>query len=61
MSDNHCIMCGAVIPEGRLVCPICEAIVSEEPSRLPYILPGGICQEKEGINHEQRAHQETDE
>lgn len=25
MSDNPCVMCGAVIPEGRHVCPICEA------------------------------------
>lgn len=22
--DNLCIMCGAIIPEGLLVCPICE-------------------------------------
>lgn len=24
--DNTCVMCGAVIPEGRQVCPDCEAI-----------------------------------
>ena len=23
--DNRCICCGAVIPEGRMVCPNCEA------------------------------------
>lgn len=22
--DNRCVCCGAVIPEGRLVCPVCE-------------------------------------
>lgn len=22
--DNRCISCGAIIPEGRLVCPVCE-------------------------------------
>ena len=22
--DNRCVCCGAVIPEGRMVCPICE-------------------------------------
>lgn len=25
--DNKCVCCGAVIPEGRMVCPICEAPV----------------------------------
>lgn len=24
-SDNTCVVCGAVIPEGRQVCPACEA------------------------------------
>ena len=23
--DNTCVCCGAVIPEGRMVCPQCEA------------------------------------
>ena len=23
--ENRCIICGAIIPEGRLVCPNCEA------------------------------------
>lgn len=23
--ENTCICCGAIIPEGRMVCPICEA------------------------------------
>ncbi len=22
--DNTCVVCGAVIPEGRQVCPVCE-------------------------------------
>lgn len=25
MSENRCVVCGDVIPEGRQVCPICEA------------------------------------
>lgn len=25
MIDNSCVCCGAVIPEGRQVCPVCEA------------------------------------
>ena len=24
MSENRCVMCNEVIPEGRMVCPICE-------------------------------------
>lgn len=26
-SDNYCVMCGEIIPEGRQVCPICEKSV----------------------------------
>lgn len=22
--DNFCVCCGAVVPEGRMVCPMCE-------------------------------------
>lgn len=25
MSENRCITCGAVIPEGRQICPVCES------------------------------------
>lgn len=24
MSEDRCVCCGAVIPEGRMVCPQCE-------------------------------------
>lgn len=27
--NNTCICCGAIIPEGRMVCPICERGVPE--------------------------------
>lgn len=27
--DNRCVCCGAVIPEGRMVCPICERAADE--------------------------------
>lgn len=26
MSENRCICCGEIIPEGRHVCPTCEGI-----------------------------------
>ncbi len=22
--EDHCLMCGEIIPEGRQVCPVCE-------------------------------------
>lgn len=29
--DNRCVMCGAIIPDGLLVCPICmERVLTEE-------------------------------
>lgn len=30
MEENRCIICGAVIPEGRMICPTCEAECSSE-------------------------------
>ena len=32
--DNLCVMCGAVIPEGRQACPHCEASVYETTNRI---------------------------
>ena len=29
MADNECVFCGDVIPEGRQVCPNCEATAGE--------------------------------
>lgn len=28
--DNTCVMCGEIIPEGRLVCPQCERKAEEK-------------------------------
>ena len=25
MNENRCVSCGTIIPEGRMVCPMCEA------------------------------------
>lgn len=30
MKDNTCICCGQIVPEGRTVCPECEAMWTEE-------------------------------
>ena len=24
--EDRCVICGAIIPEGRMVCPICEKL-----------------------------------
>lgn len=28
--DNRCVICGAIIPEGRMVCWICEAEIMQD-------------------------------
>lgn len=28
-SEDHCVMCGQIVPEGRMVCPVCEKDVGE--------------------------------
>ena len=34
--ENHCICCGAEIPEGRQVCPACEALeVCQKATPIP--------------------------
>lgn len=35
--DNTCVCCGAVIPEGRMVCPICEKYGPEAAERSDLI------------------------
>ena len=27
--DNFCVCCGAIVPEGRMVCPMCEMSADE--------------------------------
>lgn len=36
-AEEHCVMCGTVIPEGRQVCPDCEHAVrtKEKPAAIP--------------------------
>lgn len=29
MTDNRCVCCGEIIPEGRMVCLKCEKVVEE--------------------------------
>lgn len=35
MDDNYCVVCGAVIPEGTLVCPACEKLTAHKNLYAP--------------------------
>lgn len=35
MSEDTCVACGAPVPEGRMVCPICEARAASAEPRFP--------------------------
>lgn len=37
MNENRCVMCGTIIPEGRMVCPICEK-GRRDASRTKFML-----------------------
>ncbi len=38
--DNNCVCCGAIIPEGRLICPNCETpFIDNVELRKDYNLP----------------------
>lgn len=40
MNDNRCVCCGAIIPEGRQVCPSCERDAPSLIDRLFPVSPG---------------------
>ena len=35
-SEERCVMCGEIIPEGRMVCLRCERAASEQPKIPDY-------------------------
>jgi predicted nucleic acid-binding Zn ribbon protein len=35
--NDHCISCGAVIPEGRQICPACENYTKKELTRFEKV------------------------
>lgn len=43
--DNFCVCCGAIIPEGRMVCPMCEIAANEMVALIPGSdrLKKGLC------------------
>lgn len=32
--EERCVMCGEIVPEGRMVCPCCERAVTERTTEL---------------------------
>lgn len=47
--DNFCVCCGAIVPEGRMVCPICEMVADEKVALIPGSdrLKKGICERED--------------
>lgn len=41
--EERCIICGAVIPEGRQVCPMCESEAVEAFQELSLYKRGHLC------------------
>ena len=35
MGEERCVCCGAIIPEGRMVCPECERKAAENETEQP--------------------------
>ena len=33
--EDYCVACGAIVPEGRMVCPMCEAKYFEKKPQNP--------------------------
>ena len=40
-SEERCVMCGEIIPEGRMVCLRCERAASEQPKTPESTAPEG--------------------
>lgn len=47
-NENVCIMCGASIPEGRMVCPACMDRYDPDAHKCKF--PGGIVVKPDGVN-----------
>jgi len=48
-SEERCVMCGDYVPEGRMVCLLCEMKVNEmEPARVPPARKPGLFQRLRG-------------
>lgn len=37
MSENRCLMCNEIVPEGRRVCPLCEQNVINDTYNLKML------------------------
>lgn len=37
MSENRCLMCNEIVPEGRMVCPFCEQNVINDTYNLKML------------------------
>ncbi len=39
---DTCVCCGRIVPEGRMVCPICENSVKDQDEGYGYPLGGAL-------------------
>lgn len=50
MSEDRCICCGEIVPEGRMVCPYCENHIMTDREAIAILkniyLSGGRCNGK---------------
>lgn len=37
--EDICVLCGVIVPEGRMICPHCENDLTEAEKRYEQILP----------------------
>ena len=42
-NENRCVICGGVIPEGRMVCKICERTINTAFNDCQYFYGSYIC------------------
>ena len=42
MNEDRCVMCGEIIPEGRMVCPVCEHKIMQENAISNFVQPACI-------------------
>ena len=50
MSGDRCVMCGEFVPEGRMVCPLCENIEPSFDTIKVTVLLNKIADIKEFVN-----------
>ena len=54
--EDHCVMCGEIIPEGRQVCPLCEKKYGgsdDSESQAAFLMPRAKYKRKPAQDHKE--------